>query len=133
MAVDRGRCLLLGLAPGEQVMGDLSEHFSRDEFICKCGCGQNTVDYALVILLEKIRAHFDVPVWITSGSRCRQHNTVVGGSEHSQHIYGRAADIVVDGIPPHLVAELADQLDAAGVGDYRDFTHVDTRNGFGRW
>lgn len=114
-------------------MGNLSANFNREEFECKCGCGRDTVDYGLIILLEKIREHFDVPVWVTSGYRCATRNSLAGGGEHSQHLDGRAADIVVDGIPPYLVAELADNLGAGGVGNYRDFTHVDTRRGIARW
>lgn len=114
-------------------MGNLSDNFSRSEFICKCGCGMDTIDYALIVLLEKIRAHFDAPVWITSGNRCRDRNTLAGGSEHSQHMLSRAADIVVDGVPPHLVVECAHNLNAGGVGNYTDFTHVDTRDGIARW
>ena len=76
-------------------MGDLSEHFSREEMACKCGCGLDTVDAELLSLLEKIRAHFDRPITINSGCRCEAHNRAVGGSKNSQHLIGRAADIVV--------------------------------------
>lgn len=114
-------------------MGDLSENFSRAEFECLCGCGQNTVDAELITLLEKIRQHFDAPVWIASGNRCRERNIVAGGSEYSQHLVSRAADIIVDGIPPSLVAELAHQISAGGVGNYLHHTHIDTRSGLARW
>ena len=105
----------------------LSTNFWRSEFACKCGCGFDTVDAELLVLLEKIRKHFDAPVWITSGARCKAHNAAVGGGEFSQHLLGRAADIVVDGIPADLVGELAAQIGAGGVGRYADFTHVDSR------
>lgn len=114
-------------------MGDLSEHFSREEMACKCGCGLDTVDAELLSLLEKIRAHFDRPITINSGCRCEAHNRAVGGSKNSQHLIGRAADIVVEGTPASLVAELARQLGAGGVGGYFGFTHIDSRNGQARW
>lgn len=110
-----------------------SQHFKRAEFACKCGCGFDTVDYELVRLLESVRKHFDRPIKITSGCRCEAHNRVVGDSPGSQHLRGRAADIVVLGTPAHLVAELADQLGAGGVGTYDTFTHIDTRHGKARW
>lgn len=46
-------------------------------------------------VLEPIRKHFGNPVYITSGFRSHQLNKVVGGSKHSQHIKGEAADFVV--------------------------------------
>ena len=115
-------------------MGNLSEHFDREEFICSCGeCGQDTVDVRLVILLEQIRVHFDRPVRINSGNRCKAHNKAVGGSINSQHLLSKAADITVDGTPPSLVAELAHNIGAGGVGKYETFTHLDSRTGIARW
>ena len=114
-------------------MGDLSEHFSRSEFRCPC-CNFDTVDTELLRILEVVRSHFDRPITITSGFRCVDHNAAVGGSDRSQHLYGRAADIAVDGVSPAIVAELADQLGAGGVGTYETFTHIDSRsNGPARW
>jgi uncharacterized protein YcbK (DUF882 family) len=117
-------------------MGDISENFSRAEFKCKCGCGFDTVDIDLVRLLEAIRAHFDRRITINSGCRCAPYNSSsrVNGSTSSQHLYGRAADIVVDRVDPALVYELADQMGIGGAGRYNSFTHVDTRtNGPARW
>jgi len=91
------------------------------------------VDYGLVIALEAIRAHFDRPVRITSGCRCVRHNQSVGGSHRSQHKKGRAADFTVDGVPPDVVAELAEQMGLGGIGRYETFTHIDTRHGRAWW
>jgi uncharacterized protein YcbK (DUF882 family) len=109
-------------------MGDLSKHFNRSEFACKCGCGYDTVDALLLEALEAIREHFAVPVRVTSGCRCALHNQAVKGSPRSQHKKGRAADITLDGINPALVADYAEEL-GLSVGRYRTFTHVDTRSG----
>jgi len=123
-------------------MGDLSEHFSRAEFACKgpqnggCDCNGtfNTVDVELLRILEAIRSHFDRPVIITSGCRCLDWNARCGGilpvNGHggSQHLYGRAADIVIDGISPEIIAELAIQIGAPGVGRYQTFVHLDSRS-----
>lgn len=116
-------------------MGDLSKNFSRHEFACKCGCGLDTVDAALVPVLQDIRDHFNAPVKITSGHRCAEHNRRVGGAARSQHLYGRAADIQVAGHSPkevqdYLVAKYPDQL---GVGFNDRFTHIDTRNNAARF
>lgn len=117
-------------------MGDLSDNFSRSEFECKCGCGLDTVDTDLIRVLETVRTTFDRKVTITSAHRCRTHNAspAVRGGSRSQHLHGRAADIVVDGVSPELVYELVDQMGVGGAGKYDNFTHVDTRtNGPSRW
>ncbi len=115
-------------------MGDLSEHFSRQEFTCGCGCGFDTVDTQLLGYLEQIRSHFDRTIRVNSGCRCNPHNTSVGGGANSMHLYGRAADIVIDGIDPKLVAELAEQIGCPGVGTYGTFTHIDSRShAVSRW
>jgi len=114
-------------------MGDLSKHFSRSEFTCKCGCGFDTVDAELIMFLELARAHFDRAITINSGCRCRNHNNAVNGSVNSLHLDGRAADIVVEGTPPNIVQEYFEQRDVPGLGEYNSFTHVDSRSGHARW
>lgn len=47
--------------------------------------------------LDEIRAQFGKPIIITSGYRCPQLNTAVGGVKNSQHMKGQAADIIVRG------------------------------------
>jgi len=56
-------------------MGDLTEHFSRVEFICKCNnCNFDTVDVDTLALLEEIREWAMVAVVINSGCRCATWN-----------------------------------------------------------
>lgn len=108
--------------------------FTRSEFACKCGCGFNTIDYEVVSACHAIREFFDRPVTITSGCRCKPHNKAVGGSDASQHLLGRAVDIVVEGVDARVVQNLVDeQLRMPGMGCYEDFTHIDSRNGKARW
>lgn len=114
-------------------MGDLSEHFSRSEFRCKCGCGQDTVDAELITVLEKVRAHFGVPITVNSGNRCVNHNKAVGGAVNSQHLISRAADIVVHGAPASVVYNYLDRWHEGGLGKYGTYTHVDTRADKARW
>ena len=116
-------------------MGDLSQNFNRSEFACKCGCGFDTVDAELILILEDLRGHFGTPVVITSGCRCKAHNEREGGSPGSQHLYGRAADFTVVGVPAQSVHAylMAKYLDSYGIGTYPSWTHVDTRNQKARW
>ena len=116
-------------------MGDLSEHFSRSEFACKCGCGYNTVDAELIFVLEELRFHFKKPVTINSACRCKTHNDKIGGSSNSQHLLGRAADIIVKNVAPKVVWEYLTTRYPKhfGIGKYETFTHIDTRCSRARW
>ena len=115
-------------------MGDLSDHFSRSEFACKCGCGFDSVDVEHLRQLETIRQHFGRAVRSNSSCRCVNHNAAVGGSSGSYHLVARASDIVVDGVSPQDVYDFADRMGFGGVGLYSGWVHVDSRtNGPARW
>jgi hypothetical protein len=116
------------------------KYFERREFKCKCGkCGGFPVEPSekLVKLLDAIRGHFNAPVTITSGVRCKTHNSspAVGGATNSQHLKGTAADIKVKGVAPEKVADYAETLlpGTGGIGRYGTFTHVDVRSNKSRW
>ncbi len=113
----------------------LSPHFRLSEFASKDGSDKVLVDDALVDLLEQIRAAAGGAVTINSAYRSPAHNAAVGGVSSSQHLYGRAADIVVEGASPLLVGQMAEHyLDRrGGIGVYQTFTHVDTRTIRSRW
>lgn len=72
------------------------KHFKQSEFTCKCGCGMNNINLNLVQILDEIRDYFGQPITVSSGCRCRSHNSKQkGSSPNSRHISGKAADIVV--------------------------------------
>lgn len=116
-------------------MTNVSKHFQRREFACKCGCGFDTVDVETLGILEAVRTHFGVPVIVNSGARCPAHNKAVGGAPNSQHVLARAADIRVSGVAPDEVATWVEMaFPKSSVGRYNTFTHIDTRsNGPARW
>lgn len=110
-------------------MGDISEHFSRAEFACRCRCGFDEINPRLVEILEEVRNHFDLPCKVNSGCRCIEHNRIVRGAPRSQHLLGNAADVVIKGVSPALVAEAAILYGATGTKVYNTFTHIDVRPG----
>ena len=65
----------------------------------------------------------------------KTYNKKIGGATYSQHIYGTAADIVVQGVKPEEVAKYAEYLmpKTGGIGLYPTFTHVDVRVARARW
>ncbi len=113
----------------------LSTNFRVREFACSDGSDPIFIDSELIKILQKIRDHFKKPITITSGYRTPTRNKVVGGTTYSQHLYGMAADIKVDGVSPQKVAQYAETLltNRGGIGIYATFTHIDVRATKSRW
>jgi hypothetical protein len=107
----------------------LSPNFTVKEFRCKDGSDMVLIDEELVKILQKFRDHFGVPVTINSAYRTEAWNTKQGGGKNSQHLKGKAADIVVEGVKPLEVAKYAEGLGVKGIGYYpvKGFVHIDTR------
>lgn len=70
------------------------------------------------------------PLVVTSGFRTQQTNQAIGegAAKNSMHLYGRAADLYMPGIPSRDIGTLALHLQRGGVGFYpsKGFTHIDT-------
>lgn len=79
------------------------KYFQREEFKCKCG-GQYCNGYpaemqeAVVKIADAARAHFGKPAHVISGLRCQKWNAHEGGVANSQHMYGEAIDLRIDGV-----------------------------------
>jgi zinc D-Ala-D-Ala carboxypeptidase len=123
---------------GEVRMPDmLSEHFSRDEFACPC-CGKCEVDPDLLAALEQLRTNLGKPITVLSGYRCPLHNAKVRGAHGSEHMQGKAADIIVPGLPLWQLKAAAIKIprfEQGGIGDYLadGHLHVDVRLKPARW
>lgn len=100
--------------------------FSPGKFACHC-CGHTKADPGLIRKLEVLQGHFGRDVIITSGYRCPKHNRECGGAKHSQHLFGKAADIKIHGIPPRNVARMARECGFTFIKQYRTWVHVDVR------
>ena len=113
----------------------VSTNFRVKEFACTDGSDPIFIDSDLVNILQKIRTHFGKSVTITSAYRTPGKNKAVGGTTYSQHLYGRAADIKVNGVSPKKVAAYEETLlkIKGGIGTYSTFTHIDTRTIKARW
>lgn len=113
----------------------LSANFRVREFACTDGSDPIFIDSELVSVLQKIRTHFGRAVTITSAYRTPTKNKAVGGTTYSQHLYGRAADIKVNGVSPEMVAAYAEKIlsNKGGIGKYQTFTHIDVRENCSRW
>ena len=113
----------------------MSKHFGVHETACKCGCGFDEQNEELYAILDVLRDDFDTPVIITSGNRCAAYNRAEGGARYSQHIFGRAVDMKVKGIPPLEVYAYLDERfpTSKGLGLYHNRVHFDVRKKLSRW
>jgi len=121
----------------------VTANFSKEEFDCADGTQMPLEVFNNVIelaeSLEVLRAHFNAPVTINSAWRTATYNRRVGGAVNSQHLSGKASDVVVSGVPPEEVANAIEFLiecglmKEGGVGRYDTFTHYDIRGTKARW
>lgn len=121
----------------------MTKNFNINEFNCKCGCKMpnNVRDniQALAENLQIVRDILDEPIQINSAYRCVAHNKDIGGVSNSQHILGKASDLVIKNLSTNKVYIALDRLmqgkfiSQGGLGKYNTFTHYDTRGHEARW
>ena len=121
----------------------MTKNFSKEEFDCSDGSEMNIAIYHNMVKvanqLQILRNYIGKPITINSGYRSEEYNADVGGVKSSQHVMGRAADIVVKGMTPlavyttiELLIEKGDMLQG-GLGLYDSFVHYDIRGTKARW
>ena len=113
----------------------LSNNFKVSEFSCKDGTDIIFIAPDLVYVLQKIRDHFGKALIINSAYRTPTYNNKVDGATYSQHLYGTAADIRINGVSPKDIASYAETLlfNTGGIGIYNNFVHIDVRKEKSRW
>lgn len=80
--------------------------------------------------LDAVREYLgNRPITLTSVYRPPAINRACGGVINSRHLFGDAADVLVQGIPPHEVFKRLNDWhnDTGGLGDSGAFTHIDLR------
>src|SRR5690606_34392842 len=121
----------------------LTKNFHLNEFACRDGsetpCEAAINIKELAINLQVLRDDIKKPISINSGYRSPSYNKRIGGAAKSEHLTGRAGDIVVGGMTPLQVHTKIDQLIKAGkmknggLGIYNTFVHYDVRDIPARW
>lgn len=122
----------------------LTKNFTKQEFECRDGSAmppqalENVKQLAQQ--LQVLRDYLGKKITINSGYRSKKYNaTLKGASPNSQHLLGKAADIVIEGMSPKKVAETIENLikegkmRQGGIGIYKTFTHYDIRGAKARW
>lgn len=104
-------------------------YFKAEEFKCKCSypdCDAPPITLEFLAKADTLRARWGKPLVVTSGARCRRHNSDVGGSPLSQHCLGKAADFqTADRAESEALALLAEEVGFMGLGTYSGWTHCD--------
>jgi uncharacterized protein YcbK (DUF882 family) len=120
----------------------LSQFFSTHEFDCQCSnkeCVKQKISVDLIDKLNLVRIESKSPLYITSGFRCKAHQTslreqlnkgkktlTVVAAQTSQHELGNAADISPRLITIAKLRTIVEQVfDTIGLA--KTFLHVDTR------
>jgi uncharacterized protein YcbK (DUF882 family) len=93
-----------------------------------------TMDPALLDVMRGVLGYYEqwswpYPLVVTSGFRTAKTNvSLEGAARNSMHLYGRAVDVYLPGIPVRDVARLGQYFQRGGVGFYPDngFVHLDT-------
>jgi hypothetical protein len=120
----------------------LTDHFTLEEMLVSEWAARNGINNApsgpfvienlrllCVHVLEPLRRILRLPIIVTSGFRHPTVNKAIGGSETSDHMQGRAADIIVPRVPVAMVFDAIaknvpfDQV----IDEFGQWTHVSYR------
>lgn len=126
-------------------MQNKSKHFNHTTdrmMACPC-CGVGTLSVSALMILETVRVHFDAPVTINAGARCKPYQMLLNPTApDSRHIItvldptSDGADFTVKGVKPSVVRTFLKTLpyaDLMGIGAYSWGTHADARGVKARW
>ena len=99
------------------MVADTWTNFSFDEFKCK-HCGENKMDPRFIDKLQALRDRVGLPLVISSGYRCPEHNNNVSTTgPNGPHTTGRACDIAVSRQAAYMVLVEAIKLGSfTGIG-----------------
>lgn len=84
------------------------------------------MDLEFLEKLDMLRDKWGQPMIITSGLRCAWWNEKIGGAPKSQHLVGKAVDILATQNESRSIHALAEQLGFGGVEIGNGFIHLDT-------
>ena len=99
-----------------------SDHFNLAEFVKSDYAIRHEIDnspdelivenlqFLVTTVLDPIRSYMNVPIIVTSGYRCERLNTLIGGSQKSQHMQGLAADVQAVGRTPRQIYEMVRKM-----------------------
>ncbi len=121
----------------------LTKNFNSSEFDSKDGSEMPHSVYINVVKLagqlQILRNYLNKSIKVNSGYRSPSHNKSIGGVATSQHIKGKASDIVIkelSSVEVYNTIELLisrGEMKQGGLGLYNGFVHYDIRGKRARW
>ena len=89
--------------------------FKKAEFLDpEYGVANMSADF--MSAMDGLRLRMDGPLIVNSGYRTEAHNAAIGGSEHSAHCLGLAADVRVHGEQAYRLIRHAMKIGFTGIG-----------------
>jgi len=115
----------------------ITKNFSSAEMMCSCGCGEDAMDPDFMSILQNIREDMNRPLRISSGVRCKTHNSLVSSTgSNGPHVPRKngtaASDILIAGADALRLIDIARKHGVSGVGisqrgtHSKRFIHIDT-------
>ena len=130
----------------------MTDNFTLKEFESNDGSEMPSDVYLNIVKLagqlQFLRDYTGKAIKINSGYRSPEYNAKIGGAhkiingkrvETSQHVFGKAADIRIEGMKPKEVHSIIEELISkgdmlqGGLGLYSSFVHYDFRGRKARW
>jgi len=98
--------------------------FSRRELECRCGCGRAEFDKGFLYMLRTFRVEAGLPMVVSSGCRCPEHNVKASKTgPDGPHTFG-AVDILCYGDRARQWSWLAAELGFTGIGLHQRGPHA---------
>jgi uncharacterized protein YcbK (DUF882 family) len=83
------------------------KYFKFEEFRCR-HCGANEMNHEFIAKLDQLRAEYGIPLRVSSGYRCPEHNAKVSTTGlEGPHTTGHAVDFEVDRMNAMELLEIA--------------------------
>lgn len=93
------------------------KYFTQKEFMCRCGCGQSSVNEGFIIKLEAMREECGFPFIVTSGFRCPDYNDKIAKTgRNGPHTTGRAGDFLASHQEVFKMVAVAAKHGMTGIG-----------------
>jgi len=105
----------------------VTKDFKYKEFACPdCGVSR-PINPNLIYRLQNLRDMVNIPIYISSGIRCKKYNKHIGGYINSPHLTGKAVDIYAKNMTIKQLAIKAKEAGFTRVGLYPEnhFIHID--------
>lgn len=126
----------------------LTKNIYSHELMCNCGeCDFNIQEHEPIIdvvqdLCDSMAEYAGVNkvvLEITSAARCIDYNREIGSNDQSQHVRANAVDVKIFAAgkqihPSRIHAYMCERYPKKfGLGMYKTFNHIDTREEIARW